>query len=409
MIDPRRGYGYVATWNAHSSWLRWPLDHVFHEGGFATVSVERLDAFGSDHFPYLVRLCRQAGEGARTPPQRDAEDVAAANAVLAAGGGDRTAAAAMSLRPTNPSQPACGAGRETPVISIFDLAALLLTLSALFGWLNRRFLRMPHTIGLLVMGLLASLALVGLDLAFPGQHLYEDLTQVLDQVDFTDVVMNGMLAFLLFAGAMSLDLRMLRDRAWAVATLALVGTLISTALVGGAFWLARRPLGRPVPLAWALVFGALISPTDPVAVLATLKNVKVPEALEVEMQGEALFNDGIGIVLFTVLVAFAAGSGGEATSAGGVAKLLAAGGRRRPRPRRGHRLRRLPGDARHRRLPGRGADHPGAGRRHLRARPEAPLQRPAGGGRGRPARRRPRSARRDERATPRATSRRSGR
>ena len=208
------------------------------------------------------------------------------------------------------------------MISIFDLAALLLTLSALFGWVNRRFLRMPHTIGLLVMGLLASLSLVGLDLAFPAQHLYADLTQVLGQVDFTEVVMNGMLAFLLFAGAMSLDLRMLRDRAWAVATLALVGTLISTALVGGGFWLAADLIGRPVPLAWAFVFGSLISPTDPVAVLATLKNVKVPEALEVEMQGEALFNDGIGIVLFTVLVAFAAGSGGEATSAGGVAKLL---------------------------------------------------------------------------------------
>ncbi|HEV2545365.1 MAG TPA: cation:proton antiporter, partial [Methylobacterium sp.] len=118
------------------------------------------------------------------------------------------------------------------MISIFDLAALLLTLSALFGWLNHRYLRLPHTIGLLVMGLLASLALVGLDLAFPSQHLYEDLTQVLRQVDFTDVVMNGMLAFLLFAGAMSLDLRALRNRAWAVATLALVGTLISTAIVG---------------------------------------------------------------------------------------------------------------------------------------------------------------------------------
>jgi len=86
LIDPRRGYGYVATWNAHSSWMRWPLDHVFHEGGFATMSVERLDAFGSDHFPYLVRLCRQDGEGAKVPPEQDADDVATANAVLAAAG-----------------------------------------------------------------------------------------------------------------------------------------------------------------------------------------------------------------------------------------------------------------------------------------------------------------------------------
>ncbi|WP_407529604.1 cation:proton antiporter [Methylobacterium oryzisoli] len=208
------------------------------------------------------------------------------------------------------------------MISIFDLAALLLTLSALFGWLNHRLLRLPHTIGLLVMGLAASLALVALDLAFPDQHLYEDLTRVLGQVDFTEVVMNGMLAFLLFAGAMNLDLRALRDRAWPVATLALVGTLISTGVVGVGFWAASRAIGQEIPLPWSLVFGALISPTDPVAVLATLKNVKVPEALEVEMQGEALFNDGIGIVLFTVLLAFAAGSDGEATSIGGVAKLL---------------------------------------------------------------------------------------
>ena len=86
LVDPRQGYGYVATWNANAWWMRWPLDHVFHEGGFATVSVERLDAFGSDHFPYLVRLCRQAGEAAKAPPERDADDVATANAVLATAG-----------------------------------------------------------------------------------------------------------------------------------------------------------------------------------------------------------------------------------------------------------------------------------------------------------------------------------
>lgn len=86
LIDPRRGYGYVATWNAKSSWMRWPLDHVFHEDGFATLSVERLDAFGSDHFPYLVRLCREASEGGKRPPREQASDVDAANAVLAAAG-----------------------------------------------------------------------------------------------------------------------------------------------------------------------------------------------------------------------------------------------------------------------------------------------------------------------------------
>ena len=86
LIDPRRDRGYVATWNAHSSLWRWPLDHVFHEGGFATVSVERLDAFGSDHFPYLVRLCRRSGDGPAAATPREAGDVAAANAVLSAAG-----------------------------------------------------------------------------------------------------------------------------------------------------------------------------------------------------------------------------------------------------------------------------------------------------------------------------------
>lgn len=207
------------------------------------------------------------------------------------------------------------------MISIFDLAALLLTLSALFGWLNRRFLPLPHAIGLLVMGLLASLALVALDLAFPQQHLYEDLTGALKQINFTEVVMNGMLAFLLFAGALNLNLHALRERAWPVATLALVGTAVSTAVVGLAVWGVSQALGHALPLSWALVFGALISPTDPVAVLATLKNVQVPQALEVEMQGEALFNDGVGVVLFTVLLGFAAGGGGE-RGALGIAELL---------------------------------------------------------------------------------------
>lgn len=86
LLDPRRDDGYVATWNAKSSWMRWPLDHVFHEGSFATLSVERLDAFGSDHFPYLVRLCRRTGDGGKAPPPMRSGDVDAANAVLAAAG-----------------------------------------------------------------------------------------------------------------------------------------------------------------------------------------------------------------------------------------------------------------------------------------------------------------------------------
>lgn len=215
------------------------------------------------------------------------------------------------------------------MLSIFDLAALLLTLSALFGWLNRRFVRLPHSIGLLILGLLASLLLVLLDLLFPAQHLYEELTRALQQIDFTQVVMNGMLAFLLFAGALNLNLEAMRERAWPIALLALVATVISTAVVGAGLWGAAQAIGRPLPLSWALVFGALISPTDPVAVLSTLKNVDVPKALEIEMQGEALFNDGVGVVLFTILLGYAAGTGGGEHGTGEVVRLLvqeAAGG-----------------------------------------------------------------------------------
>jgi CPA1 family monovalent cation:H+ antiporter len=208
------------------------------------------------------------------------------------------------------------------VFSLFDLAAILLTLSALFGWLNYKFLPLPHTIGLLIMSVAASVVLVTVDIAFPGEHLYDPLTRVLVQIDFSAVVMNGMLAFLLFAGALHVDLGRLRDRALPVAVLAVLGTVVSTAFVGAAMWETARLICYPISFAWALVFGALISPTDPVAVLSTLKNVNVPPSLEVEMQGESLFNDGVGIVLFTILLRFATSGGGADTSPSAIVELL---------------------------------------------------------------------------------------
>ena len=207
------------------------------------------------------------------------------------------------------------------MFSFLDLAAILLTLSALFGWLNHKFIPLPHTIGLLVMSVVVSLLLVSIDVAYPSGHLFDELTGALLQIDFASVVMNGMLGFLLFAGALHVDLRKLRDRAIPVAILAFFGTVISTAVVGAGFYGLCRLAGHPMTLAWALVFGALISPTDPVAVLSTLKNVNVPSDLEVEMQGESLFNDGVGIVLFTVLLRFAAG-GGEDTGPAAISELL---------------------------------------------------------------------------------------
>jgi monovalent cation:H+ antiporter, CPA1 family len=198
------------------------------------------------------------------------------------------------------------------VPSAFDLIAVLLVLTAVFGWLNHVVIRLPHTIGLLVMALGASLVLIGIEVALPDVALYESLTAMLRQIDFRETVLNGMLAFLLFAGALHVDLGILRERAWTVGLIATLGVVISTAVVGVGLWWLSGILGVTIPLPWALVFGALISPTDPVAVLSTLKTIAVPKALEVDMAGESLFNDGVGVVVFTVLLALASGSGDEA-------------------------------------------------------------------------------------------------
>jgi CPA1 family monovalent cation:H+ antiporter len=196
------------------------------------------------------------------------------------------------------------------VLTAFDLIAILLVLTAVFGWFNHVVIRLPHTIGLLVMGLAASLVLISVEFVRPEVHLYEDLTVLLRQIDFRATVLNGLLAFLLFAGALHVDFSLLRRRAWPIGVMATAGVAISTAIIGVGLWWMSDLLGTPLPLSWALVFGALISPTDPVAVLSTLKTVQVPETLEADMSGESLFNDGVGVVVFTVLLALATGEGG---------------------------------------------------------------------------------------------------
>ncbi len=196
------------------------------------------------------------------------------------------------------------------MLSLFEIAALLLVLSAFFAWVNVRFIGLPQAIGLLVMALLASLALILIDGLFPASNMRETVTAAVAQIDFFDTLMNGMLAFLLFAGALHVDFSLLRNVRWPVGVLATVGVLISTAIVGVALFGAARALGVDLPLAWALVFGALISPTDPVAVLSLLKSVHIPERLEMKIAGESLFNDGVGVVVFSVLLSIAL-QGGE--------------------------------------------------------------------------------------------------
>lgn len=195
------------------------------------------------------------------------------------------------------------------MLSLFEIAAMMLVLSALFGWINHAFLKLPHTIGLLIMALVASFVLLGLELIFPALGLTDTVKSAIGQIDFNETVMNGMLAFLLFAGALHVDMTFLKSRRWAIGLMATIGVCISTAIVGTGFYFATQLVGLNIPFIWALVFGALISPTDPVAVLSILKTVTMPRELEAKIAGESLFNDGVGVVIFTIILAIALGGG----------------------------------------------------------------------------------------------------
>ncbi|MBT5873198.1 MAG: sodium:proton antiporter [Candidatus Latescibacteria bacterium] len=193
-------------------------------------------------------------------------------------------------------------------MNIFDIAAILIGLSALFGFVNHRVLHLPHTIGLVVIALVSSLTLVGLDLVLPDVHIGADVSRVLQEIDFNEALMKGMLSFLLFAGALHVDISELASGKWPIILMATLGVLVSTFVIGGVMWAGLQLFGIPLPLIWALVFGALISPTDPVAVLGLLKTIQVPPSLEAKIAGESLFNDGVGVVLFSIILAVAVGS-----------------------------------------------------------------------------------------------------
>ena len=192
-------------------------------------------------------------------------------------------------------------------MTLFDIAAILLCLSAVFGYINHRYLHLPHTIGLLVIAMASSLTIVIADLIVPTVHIGPRISDALIQIDFHKALMHGMLSFLLFAGALHVDFSELASRKWAISLMATVGVVLSTFVVGASMWYVLRLLGIPIPFLWALVFGALISPTDPVAVLGILKTIKVPKSLEAKIAGESLFNDGVGVVVFTIVVAIAVG------------------------------------------------------------------------------------------------------
>lgn len=195
-------------------------------------------------------------------------------------------------------------------MSIVQVSAVLVVLSAVLGWFNKVYLGLPHAIALLVMGIVGSLAILLGDYLVPQLEFARYAHSLLTGIDFYEAVMTYMLSFLLFAGALHVDLDGLKEQKLPIVLMATVGVLISTFVVGTLLWLACLATGIDISLIWCLVFGALISPTDPVAVLAVMKTINVDPKLEAKIAGESLFNDGVGVIAFTVLLGIAVASEG---------------------------------------------------------------------------------------------------
>ena len=184
---------------------------------------------------------------------------------------------------------------------MLNVVVSCLVLTAVLAYLNDRLIGLPTTMGVMSIALLLSLAVIGLDkLGISGLHEYE--SSVLASINFSELLMQGMLSLLLFAGALHVDMSELRSFRWQVGALAVIGTLVSTVLIGCAIHYALPFVGLTLSLGYCLVFGALISPTDPIAVIGMLKSARAPNSLAVVIAGESLFNDGVGVVVFTLLL-----------------------------------------------------------------------------------------------------------
>lgn len=178
----------------------------------------------------------------------------------------------------------------------FLITTILVVVAAAFGYINVRFLKLPTTIGLMVITLAVTLAVLGIS-QFDDTLLTAE-KEFITAIDFEKVLLDGMLSFLLFAGALHTNFQQLKVQRWPVLLFATLGTLFSTFLVGGIMFFILQAVGLEVKFIYCLVFGSLISPTDPIAVLGILKKVGAPKKLETKIVGESLFNDGVGVVVF---------------------------------------------------------------------------------------------------------------
>lgn len=190
-------------------------------------------------------------------------------------------------------------------MALLDVIAIVISITAVLSFVNYHTLRLPNTIGVMLVALLMSVALLLLGQVF--EPLNTQVPGFLNNIDFNRTLMDGMLSFLLFAGALHVNLDDLHEQKGVIAILATVGVVASTFIVGGLSWLVFDMLGLTISLGYCLLFGALISPTDPIAVLGILKKAGVPKSLETKITGESLFNDGVGVVVFLVLFGIVTG------------------------------------------------------------------------------------------------------
>ncbi|HEB86489.1 MAG TPA: sodium:proton antiporter [Gammaproteobacteria bacterium] len=210
-------------------------------------------------------------------------------------------------------------------MDFLNTTAVLISLAALFSYLNYRYLKIPTTIGIMLIALSISLGLLAAD-SLGLTHLGAHAEKMLRSIDFYKALMQGMLSFLLFAGALHVSLNDLLKQKWLILFLATVGILVSTFLVGCMSWVVLNGLGLEISFIYCLVFGALISPTDPIAVMGILKGAGVSQSLKTKIAGESLFNDGVGVVIFLVLLDIATGRSGADAQSISLLLLQEAGG-----------------------------------------------------------------------------------
>jgi len=215
-------------------------------------------------------------------------------------------------------------------MGIIETIAVLITLAAVFSYINHRWIKLPTVIGVMLIGLVVSLVLIAISSLIPQARQWAQ--ELLDSVDFNQALMHGMLGILLFAGALHVDINDLGKQKLVIGLLATLGILISTAVVGALTWWALWLVGLEIGLVYCLLFGSLISPTDPIAVLSILKTLGAPRELQTNICGESLFNDGVGIVVYLVIAGIAGfghtGAGAQEMTAShvGVLFLQEAGG-----------------------------------------------------------------------------------